>query len=295
MMGTTTSNFELGLIEAPQVPGAWLWAFTCPTPDCGCRTALLLSASEGKERLLECGRVVADAWHRRADYPATAQELKGVTTFALDLDTLEVFPPVGDTPIDPRLEPAVKAVVDGLDDDALDAIARVWHLGKGKAPPVEPGAGGGNIEVEGWRPGDLVVWDETQPALRSDFYVLGEHVYDAIELYCVEPDCTCGIAVVDFQPVAPRGAAHPGDIKFDGTSATLRPEGRHSRLPELWAAYQERHPHHQERFAQRSSLMHGFAGRIVAERPKPKMKVGRNERCPCGSGKKFKTCCGASS
>lgn len=94
-MSTTTSNSELGLIEAPKVPGAWLWAFTCPTPNCGCRTALLISASAGKERLLECGRVVADAWHRRADYPATAQELKGVTTFALDLDTLEIFPPVG--------------------------------------------------------------------------------------------------------------------------------------------------------------------------------------------------------
>lgn len=24
----------------------------------------------------------------------------------------------------------------------------------------------------------------------------------------------------------------------------------------------------------------------------PKLKVGRNEPCPCGSGKKFKVCCG---
>ncbi|MBI5481905.1 MAG: SEC-C domain-containing protein [Deltaproteobacteria bacterium] len=40
--------------------------------------------------------------------------------------------------------------------------------------------------------------------------------------------------------------------------------------------------------------MHGFAGRIVAGPPRPRMKVGRNERCPCGSGREFKTCCGAS-
>ncbi len=295
MTEATTRDAEFGLVEAPRVPGGWLWAFTCPTPDCGCRTALLLSAPTGREALLECGQVVADAWLGGADYPATAQELKGVTAFAVDLDTREAFPPVGAAPIDPRADPTVKEVLDGLDDDALDVIARVWHLGKGQQPPVEPGAGGGNIEVEGWRPGDLVVWGETQPALRSDLYVVGEHVYDAIELYCVEPDCTCGIAIVDFEPVAPRGASHPGDIKFDGTSATLRPEGRHSRLPELWAAYQERHPHHQERFARRCALMHNFAGRIVAQPPKPmKVKAGRNERCPCGSGKKFKTCCGAS-
>ena len=292
-MDATTSNSEFGLIEASRIPGGWLWAFTCPTPDCGCRTALLLSAPQGRDTLLECGRVVADAWHSRADYPARAQELKGVTAFAIDLDTREIFAPVPQRPIDPRVDPAVKAVVDGLDDVALDAIARVWHLGKGEQAPVAPGDGAGAIEIEGWRPGDPVVWDHTQPALRADTYVLREHVYDAIELYCVEPDCTCGIAIVDFVPVAPRGASHPGDIKFDGTSAALRPRGRHSRLPELWAAYQERHPHHQERFAQRCAIMHGLAGRIVAEPPKPKVKGGRNERCRCGSGKKFKVCCGA--
>lgn len=294
MTHTATSHSNLGLVEAPQVPGAWLWAFTCPTPDCGCRTALLLSAPEGKERLLESGRIVADAWQRRADYPAAAQELKGVTTFAIDLDTLEVFPPVGDAPIDPLVDPSVKSVVAGLDDDVLDAIARVWHLGKGQEPPAAPAAGDGAIEVEGWRPGDLVVWDDTQAALRGDTYVLGEHIYDAVEVYCVEPDCDCGLAIVDFEPVSPRGASHPGDVEFDGRSATLRPEGRQSRLPELWAAYQERHPRFQERFARRSAIMHGLAGRIAAKPPKSTVKVGRNERCPCGSGKKFKTCCGSS-
>lgn len=25
--------------------------------------------------------------------------------------------------------------------------------------------------------------------------------------------------------------------------------------------------------------------------PKPKLGVGRNDKCPCGSGKKFKRCC----
>jgi uncharacterized protein YecA (UPF0149 family) len=25
--------------------------------------------------------------------------------------------------------------------------------------------------------------------------------------------------------------------------------------------------------------------------PRPKLNVGRNEPCPCGSGKKFKRCC----
>jgi preprotein translocase subunit SecA len=30
----------------------------------------------------------------------------------------------------------------------------------------------------------------------------------------------------------------------------------------------------------------------VAQQPIKSRKVGRNEPCPCGSGKKFKQCCG---
>ncbi|HAG50950.1 MAG TPA: preprotein translocase subunit SecA, partial [Deltaproteobacteria bacterium] len=39
----------------------------------------------------------------------------------------------------------------------------------------------------------------------------------------------------------------------------------------------------------------GAGGKEQAEKPKPihvEHKVGRNEPCPCGSGKKYKKCCG---
>ena len=32
--------------------------------------------------------------------------------------------------------------------------------------------------------------------------------------------------------------------------------------------------------------------KIAKKKPKKTIKVGRNESCPCGSGKKYKTCCG---
>jgi uncharacterized protein YecA (UPF0149 family) len=31
----------------------------------------------------------------------------------------------------------------------------------------------------------------------------------------------------------------------------------------------------------------------VEPEPRPSAKIGRNEQCPCGSGKKYKRCCGA--
>jgi hypothetical protein len=290
---TPAFDVEQGLIELPETPARWIWAFTCPTRECACRTAIVLSAPGDRETLLERGRPVADAWLGHADYGQVARDLQGVAAFAVDLDTLELFPPVGRAPLDAAAHPEVRDVADRFDDDVLDAIARVWHRGKGKQPPPAPGASGAKIEVEGWRPGDLVVWDDARPSLRGDTYVFGERIFEAVELYCVEPDCSCGDVIVDFSPGVPRGAPHPGHVQFDGEEATLHPENerQRERLTELWAVYGQRYPRHRERFAQRSAVMHGLAGRFVAAPPKP--KVGRNEPCPCGSGRKAKKCCWA--
>jgi hypothetical protein len=129
--------------------------------------------------------------------------------------------------------------------------------------------------------------------LRRDTYVFGDRIFEALESYCVAPGCDCGEVFVDFSAVVPRGASHPGHVEFDGAEATLYPErARHrARLTELWAAYGKRHPEHRERFTRRRAIMHGLAGRIVAVPFRP--PVGRNAVCPCGSGKKFKKCCGA--
>jgi hypothetical protein len=108
---------------------------------------------------------------------------------------------------------------------------------KGEPPPPEPGADGAKIEVDGWRPGDFVVWDDARPSLRGDAYVFGERIFEAIELYCVDPGCNCGEVIVDFSPAVPRGAPHPGHVQFDGEEATLHPENerQRKRLTELWA------------------------------------------------------------
>jgi preprotein translocase subunit SecA len=48
-------------------------------------------------------------------------------------------------------------------------------------------------------------------------------------------------------------------------------------------------------------LMEGFEGgangqpakKVVVAPKRASAKVGRNDPCPCGSGKKYKNCCGA--
>jgi len=126
-------DVEQGIIELPGMPPRWIWAFTCPTPKCACRVAIVLSAAGERETLVERGRPVADAWLRSSDHAQVARDLQGVAAFAVDLDTLALFPPVGDAPLDAAVQPEVREIADRLDDDVLDAIARVWPPRQGEA------------------------------------------------------------------------------------------------------------------------------------------------------------------
>ena len=40
------------------------------------------------------------------------------------------------------------------------------------------------------------------------------------------------------------------------------------------------------------NMVASFADQSVKKQPRKVVKVGRNDPCPCGSGKKFKQCCG---
>mgnify|MGYP000128082312 CR=1 FL=1 len=53
--------------------------------------------------------------------------------------------------------------------------------------------------------------------------------------------------------------------------------------------------HERAQFKKRSGRWYFVDGTIVAQQPfiRPTPKVGRNDPCPCGSGKKYKKCCGA--
>lgn len=50
--------------------------------------------------------------------------------------------------------------------------------------------------------------------------------------------------------------------------------------------------HETSRFAKRDGRWYYVDG-VLGARPRSGPKVGRNEPCPCGSGKKHKKCCGA--
>ena len=48
-----------------------------------------------------------------------------------------------------------------------------------------------------------------------------------------------------------------------------------------------------ERVAKETGASHGGDSQEVKKKPvKKEPKIGRNDLCPCGSGKKYKSCCG---
>lgn len=53
------------------------------------------------------------------------------------------------------------------------------------------------------------------------------------------------------------------------------------------------HVHHEtSRFVRRDGVWY-YADGIIGQRPRSAAKIGRNDPCPCGSGRKYKKCCGA--
>ena len=294
---------EDGLLQLPGEDGAWIWAFTCPTPGCECREATVLWTGGDRETLLARGAPVREAWLHRTGHAGAAASLDGVTAFGIHIDDATVFDihdPDAYADLDLERHPEAREVVRRIYGELLDAIGHLWYRGKGWPNPEEKSLSAERIEIAEWQPGELVGWGEAVAGVRQDLFRLGERVFDAVDLHCVAPGCDCGDVVVDFAPVIPRGAPPPGGVRVARSGdVTVQPEHEkhRARLEQLWAAFVARHPRYRERLARRSTVMHSLAEKIVAapkrgvERTTP--KVGRNDPCPCGSGKKFKKCCGA--
>jgi hypothetical protein len=137
--------------------------------------------------------------------------------------------------------------------------------------------------------------------------------------YCVRPGCTCTEAGLSFFCLSDNGHSSAKRRRcltalfYDYRAATFKVKTmrRGSPGPDLLLpALQAAHPGLAAQLARRHQQLQQISRRLwpkssipsmeafsllPGRRPvvnEPKTKVGRNEPCPCGSGKKFKKCCG---
>ncbi len=147
-------------------------------------------------------------------------------------------------------------------------------------------------------------------------FMLGPNEFVVVDQYCIDPLCQCNHAILEFfqlqKGIRKTRPILAVDYGFDGSYNFLIRECPKYLGKELLREAIRQIPQFTEILAKRYERMkkvgvktigqkveRGLGGgmrRIAAERQrtskKKKEKVGRNDPCPCGSGKKYKICCG---
>jgi len=133
-----------------------------------------------------------------------------------------------------------------------------------------------------------------------------------LERYCSNPDCTCTDVFLDLLP-APEVALERRhrvvndrevagvNWDYDHERLTVRKEGPAGMPPatNLFQALRDAYPdlngllrRHHRILRQLHAKARSQPAQPRANPSRPQPKVGRNDPCPCGSGRKHKKCCG---
>ena len=153
--------------------------------------------------------------------------------------------------------------------------------------------------------GSMVGYYEILPYAKPVEFTLGAQTWLLDDQHCVRAKCSCQEAALSFFELRP--SAQPSGIGSEPTlciryaydTGQIEPlsgakDGRWSGQ-DFVDALREVLPDLDSVLAKRQALLRRLYRRALSRKtirlqaPKP----GRNERCPCGSGKKYKNCCGA--
>lgn len=254
----------------------------CTTRGCECRDIGLRAITLDADDSFDPATLGSDAL--LAKFATAAMEAR------LDIDTGSVAPDDYDGRVPLSVE-WIQYVQSQIDGELLDVLHEKWLHAKGvKSVP--------KTDWEPRDPGDLVGWYEAHPSDRPDVYLDDDGAFIAEDLFCVKPTCTCDEAVVAFTPANTAGAQDVGSIRLRISTLDVverRVEANDAALLDrLWLAFSARHRRLTARLSERNKQLvelasdHLHRGAPVRSTP----RAGRNEPCPCGSGKKYKRCCG---
>ncbi|ETR69596.1 MAG: SEC-C motif domain protein [Candidatus Magnetoglobus multicellularis str. Araruama] len=137
-------------------------------------------------------------------------------------------------------------------------------------------------------------------------------LYYLDDQYCLASTCSCTHTILTFLAIKdgqPMSKSRPMVMMFDykdksykvvdpGATVYTPPEELFNKIlnSNLVTKFKERHKklrllYYNFRKKKRKSLKKSFKNPFMAKKKDDVQKVGRNDPCPCGSGKKFKKCC----
>jgi hypothetical protein len=165
--------------------------------------------------------------------------------------------------------------------------------------------------------GELLGYDEIFPFAEPLTFSVDEQPWVADDLYCVQPKCDCIETLLCFLPLSGADGIDNDEqhnpirqpvsvtatVCYDIRQRTWEvvddpPVSRATARTLMTALEEERPDFHEVVTERRRQLRYLYPRRIkrhAAPHSRPFVaptKIGRNQPCPCGSGKKYKRCCG---
>jgi len=162
-----------------------------------------------------------------------------------------------------------------------------------------------------YQPGQCVGFVEVYPEHAPDKFQF-EHIgteYLVDDQYCIDPACKCHEAILTYIPLTDEnvGSEHQFTLILSLTTGKYTVESASgygaADIQEIHNAYLQHIRRNLGLFRGRYAKMKEYGRTRISSasssdrRNVPivrSAKVGRNDPCPCGSGKKFKKCCGMS-
>ena len=269
-------------ISNDQTEEKYACTFTvCPRPSCGCRVIQL--------DLLPLGAVDSDS--------QPASRYVKINLFDKSLEPMKKDKP----PLE-ELHFA-KRVLACLDDADFDFLSKKhFEIKNRQTEEANPDTIDAYFDFQGIeRKGAMSGYNDVLPFADRLYATLAGKKYRIIDQYCLQPQCLCtdaNLSVIDFDESGRRGKelscigvnyknkvwkiVEEGSLALDPDLLRTSIENE---IPSFYDILLKRHVKLKSIYAFSKKKKSGVS------QPSPLPKTGRNDLCPCGSGKKYKKCC----
>ena len=253
----------------------------CPSPSCGCRVIQLdLLQSETGD----------------IDTKPPSKYVK------IDLNDNSLEPMKKDKPLLDELRFAKKFLA-CLNDEDFDLLSKKHFEIKNRlTEEANPDTIDAYFDFQGIeRKGAMTGYNDVLPFADRLYATLAGEKYRIIDQYCLQPQCLCtdaNLSVIDFDESGRRGKelscigvnyknkvwkmVEEGSLALDPDLLRTSIENE---IPGFYDILLKRHVKLKSIYAFSKKKKSGVS------QPSPLPKTGRNDLCPCGSGKKYKKCC----